>query len=149
MTNNYRVTGYKGVPPPLPNADFPGLSAALSVTATQPNTSVTLTLSSLATVLASVNGQAVSATTNGKLVLSLANAGDVAQIVSGNGKDFSGSLVQGDKPIQVISALPCINIPTGALLKPFRDAHEPDRGSILVDARRARVTPAPERARPR
>jgi hypothetical protein len=114
MTTNYRVTGYKGVPKPIPSASFPGLSAALSVTATQPGTTVTLNLSPLATVLASVNGQAVPAATSGKVVLTLANAGDVAQLVSGNGDDFSGSLVQSDKPIQVISALPCITIPETA-----------------------------------
>ena len=114
MTNNYRVTGYKGVPKPIPSASFPGLSVALSITATQPNTSVTLTLSSLATVLPSVTGQPIPETTSGKLVFSLANAGDVAQIVSGNGDDFSGSLVQSDKPVQVITAIPCITIPQAA-----------------------------------
>ncbi|MDF2693351.1 MAG: hemagglutinin/hemolysin-related protein [Labilithrix sp.] len=112
MTNNYRVTAYKGVPPSglPPLFTIPGLSSALTVTATQPNTEITLSLSSIATVLASTSGQAIAATTSGQLTLTLANAGDVAQFVAGQGKDFSGSLVQSDKPIQVIASIPCISI---------------------------------------
>ena len=114
MTNNYRVTGYKGVPPVgFPPFGIEGISSALSVTATQPNTEVTLTLSSTATVLVSASGQKIPATSSGKVTLTLANAGDVAQFVAGQGKDFSGSLVQSDKPVQVISSLPCISIPAG------------------------------------
>ncbi len=108
MTNNYRVTAYKGVNPII--FFNPGIATALSVTATQPDTEVTLTLSSTATVVASTGGQAIPATTSGKITLTLAKAGDVAQFVAQPGKDFSGSLVQSDKPVQVISSVPCIAI---------------------------------------
>lgn len=108
MTNNYRVTAYKGIASiPFLN---PGVATALSVTATQPNTEVTLTLSSTATVVASTGGQAIPATSSGKVTLKLAKAGDVAQFVAQTGKDFSGSLVQSDKPVQVIASIPCITI---------------------------------------
>ena len=114
MTNNYRVMGYKGVPPGgiPPIIVLPGLSSALTVTATQPNTEVTLTLSSIATVLASTTGQTIPATASGKVTLTLAKAGDVALFVAAQGKDFSGSLVQSDKPVQVITSIPCIAIPS-------------------------------------
>lgn len=108
MTNHYRVTGYKGTAPiPLFGG---GSSPVLSVTATQPNTQVTLYLSGTATVLA---GGPVSAASSGAVTVSLAKAGDVAQFVAGKGKDFSGSLVQSDKPVQVIASHPCTNIPDG------------------------------------
>ncbi len=112
MTNNYRVTGYKGVAPVglPPIFGIPGLSSALTVTATEANTQVTLTLSTTATVIASSSGQSVPATTSGKVTLTLAKAGDVAQFVADQGKDFSGSLVQTDKPVQVIASIPCISI---------------------------------------
>ena len=112
MTTNYRVTGYKGVAPVgfPPIFSLPGLSSALTVTATQPNTQVTLTLSSIATVLASSTGQPIPATSSGQVTLTLANAGDVAQFVADQGKDYSGSLVQSDKPVQVIASIPCISI---------------------------------------
>ncbi|MBX3204831.1 MAG: IgGFc-binding protein [Labilithrix sp.] len=108
MTNNYRVTAFKGVAPIFLLS--PGIATALSVTATQPNTEVTLTLSSTATVRASASGQAIPAATSGKVTLVLAKAGDVAEFVAQPGRDFSGSLVQSDKPVQVISSIPCISI---------------------------------------
>jgi hypothetical protein len=118
MTNNYRVIGHSGwtedqfpLPPPL-NSPIDILGATLTVTATQDATNVTMTLSSNAKVLA---GGSIPAMTGGKLTFALAKAGDVAEIAlaKGEGADFSGSLVQSDKPVQVISAVPCINIPKG------------------------------------
>ncbi|MBX3212657.1 MAG: IgGFc-binding protein [Labilithrix sp.] len=108
MTNNYRVTAFKGVAPIFLLS--PGITTALSVTATQPNTEVTLTLSSTASVRASTNGQAIPSRASGTLTLTLANAGDVAEFVTDSRRDFSGSLVQSDKPVQVISSIPCISI---------------------------------------
>ncbi|MBN9167092.1 MAG: hypothetical protein BGO98_28075 [Myxococcales bacterium 68-20] len=116
MTNNYRVTGYKGASgKPLIGAERGIIAAVLSVTATQPGTEVTVTLSSTAKVVASVSGQEVKATAGGgKITLTLDKAGDVAQFVSDKGKqfDFSGSLVQTNKPVQVIASNPCISIPS-------------------------------------
>jgi hypothetical protein len=112
MTNNYRVMGYKGAAPGglPPIFVTPGSSSALSVTATQPNTKITLTLSALTTVIGSANGTTIPPTNSGVLIHTLANAGDVLQYVAGQGKDFSGSLVQSDKPVQVIASIPCISI---------------------------------------
>lgn len=109
MTNNYRVTAYKGVASPFLSPSL-GISTALTITATQPDTEVTLSLSSLTSVLASASGQTIPATGAGKITLKLAKAGDVAQLVAEPGKDFSGSLVQSDKPVQVIASIPCISI---------------------------------------
>jgi IgGFc binding protein len=117
MTNNYRVTGFKGSPPqgiPPIFVISPGIATALTVTATQPDTEVTLSLSSTAAVVASASGQPVPATSSGKVTLKLAKAGDVVQFTAQPGKDFGGSLVQSDKPVQVISSIPCISIPEGA-----------------------------------
>lgn len=43
----------------------------------------------------------------------LANAGDVVQLVSEKGEDFdfSGSVVDASRPVQVITSVPCISIP--------------------------------------
>jgi hypothetical protein len=113
MTNNYRAVGFKGVAPGLLGG---GVAVVLSVTATQDNTQVITTMSSTAAVMASgSSGQQVTATgPNKKLTIVLAKAGDVLEMVAEKGKDFSGSLVQSDKPVQVIASVPCINIPQTA-----------------------------------
>jgi hypothetical protein len=115
MTTNYRVMGFNGASdrPPF-GSEVGTVATVLSVTATQPGTQVTVTLTSTASVVASVSGQSVPATAGGgKIELTLANAGDVAQLVTEKGKtfDFSGTLVQTDKPVQVIASVPCISIP--------------------------------------
>ena len=48
------------------------------------------------------------------ITVSLPNAGDVVQLVSekGDSFDFSGSLVKSNNPVQVITSIPCIAIPT-------------------------------------
>lgn len=112
MTRNYRVVGQHGFT--LPNVDNL-FGSSVSVTATEPNTKVTVTLSPAATLRPSVDGAVAIPAKNGGEVLTftLANAGDVARLLTepGDDKDFSGSLVQADKPIQVISSVACINIP--------------------------------------
>ncbi|HVH46297.1 MAG TPA: IgGFc-binding protein [Labilithrix sp.] len=114
MTNTYRVMGYKGASA-APWAGAPGLVATvLSVTSTQPNTSVTVALSPTAKVVASQNGQVAATEGGSTLTFDLPNAGDVLELVSEKGQeyDFSGSLVQSTKPVQVITSTPCINIPS-------------------------------------
>jgi len=114
MTNNYRVGGHHG------GSALAGgvIPAVLTVTATEPATTVTVTLAGTAKVVASVSGQAVPAANGGETItLTLAGAGDVAQFLTekGNAFDFSGSLVQSDKPVQVIASVPCTNIPGDAM----------------------------------
>ncbi|MCW5836245.1 MAG: IgGFc-binding protein [Labilithrix sp.] len=114
MTNTYRVMGH-------PGASVPGVSriglvpTALTVTATQPNTSVVVALSSTASVVASRDGETVARTEGGQtMTFSLPKAGDVLQLVTekGDSYDFSGSLVRSTKPVQVITSVPCIAVPT-------------------------------------
>ena len=114
MTNTYRVMGHKG-------ASVPGVSriglvpSALTVTATQPGTTIEIALSHSASVIASRDGETIAQTEGGQtMTFTLANAGDVVQLISekGDSYDFSGSLVQSTKPVQVISSVPCISIPT-------------------------------------
>ncbi len=117
MTANYRVIGHQGwteqpiLPPPF-GTPTDVMGAFLSVTATADATNVTMTLQSSAKVIA---GGGITATTGGKLTFALAKAGDVAEVIldKGDKYDFSGSLVQADKAIQVISGMPCINVPEG------------------------------------
>ncbi len=115
MTNTYRVMGMKGSSV-APWPDAPGVvGTVLSITTTQPDTTVSVALASTAKVLASVNGQEVPAMDGGQtMTLKLAKAGDVAQLVTPKGQqfDFSGSLVQSNKPVQVIASVPCIDIPS-------------------------------------
>jgi hypothetical protein len=109
MTNNYRVLAHKGA-----GNNLSGVATALTITATQPDTDVTIALAGTARVVASASGPTVPATAGGgKISLKLAKAGDVAQLVSAKGSsyDFSGSLVQSTKPVQVIASVPCIRIP--------------------------------------
>ena len=114
MTSNYRVAAHPGSSVGV-YAKIGLVPTAMSITATQPGTTVTVTLSPTAKVRASASGPAVPATDGGQtLTLSLAKAGDVAQLVTemGDDFDFSGSLVQSNKPVQVITSVPCISIPT-------------------------------------
>ncbi len=104
MTNNYRVTGIHGW-------TAANLGAYFAVTATQDNTTVKIHVSSKGQIIA---GGGIAATpANGDAAPITLNAGDVVEIVGGatDQSDLSGSLVQSDKPVQVITGVPCINTP--------------------------------------
>jgi hypothetical protein len=94
-----------GVPSDTGNSYF-------AVTATADGTNVTVRLSKTAGVLAGAD--IPEASPNGTLRFAM-NAGDVVEISAplGSMTDLSGSLVQADKPVQVISGHPCANIPSG------------------------------------
>ncbi len=117
MTGNYRVMtihgvdGIKGFPPIIP--DGPGLSAYIAITATQASTTVKIQVSSTGQIIA---GTGVTAVAAGGTATFTMNAGDVVQLVSGaaTASDLSGSLVQADKPVQVIGGIPCIANPDSA-----------------------------------
>jgi hypothetical protein len=102
MTGNYRLMGIHS----LPNS-----GNYYAVTGTQNGTSVTVTLSSTASV---TTGGTIVGTGPGGTVNFMLNAGDVAEIV-GNGQnqadDMSGSLLKATQPVQVIGGHPCIAIP--------------------------------------
>lgn len=113
MTGNYRVTGIHGwSSKPLIGTEQPVLGAYVTITATQDNTKVVF--KSRGTVLAGGGGTIPATSAGGELTLTM-NAGDVAELV-GEAKtsaDLSGSLVNADKPVQVIVGVPCIQMPIG------------------------------------
>jgi hypothetical protein len=117
MTGNYRVVGHKGVdgnpglPPIIPAS--PGIRAYFAITATQGSTSVKVQVSASGQIIA---GTGITATAAGQTLTLTMNAGDVVQLVSADkaASDLSGTLVQADKPVQVIGGVPCIANPSNA-----------------------------------
>lgn len=110
MTLNYRVSGHQAV-----GTSGSGTNTFFTVTATADNTHVTTTLSTAGTVLASSDGTSIPATAGGgTLKFTLAHAGDVAEVIGATGAtaDFSGSLVQADNAIQVITGTSAVTIPS-------------------------------------
>ncbi len=103
MTGNYRIAGEHGW-----TAAMEGSYAV--ITATQDSTDVTVSLSTTASVLA---GPGIAATGPGGTLNFGLNAGDVVEIMGGlnDASDLSGSLVQANKPIQVLTGMQCANEP--------------------------------------
>ncbi len=114
MTGNYRVMGSTGFTRQGGGGLFGGgttnMSATLSITATADATKVDVKLGPKADVLA---GGGVSAAAAGGVVTVTLAKGDVVQLVARPGVsfDFSGSVVSADKPVQVISGVPCLDVP--------------------------------------
>ncbi len=101
MTGNYRITA---------PATAGGLGAYIAVTATQDNTSVTVYMPPKGNILA---GGGIPAVAGGGQTTFTLNAGDVAELV-GNPKttsDHAGGLVHASAPVQVISGIPCADVP--------------------------------------
>jgi hypothetical protein len=105
----YRVTGLRGWSAP---GGGEAVGAVLSLTGTQDATSVTVELSPYANLLGTSALPPPGA--DGTLHFSL-DAGDVVELVgAANGlSDFSGSLITASAPIQVISGMPCTEVPQG------------------------------------
>jgi hypothetical protein len=118
MTGNVRVVSRPGInPTPIPMAGtYPGVSAFAAITATANNTNVTVTVSGTGSILASANGTDIAATNAGGVLKFTMNAGDVAELTSPQSdmSDLSGSLVQANNPIQVITGTACITLPEQA-----------------------------------
>jgi hypothetical protein len=106
MTGNYRVTGHEGW-------GTGTMGAFVAITATADGTTVNLKVSSTGQVLA---GTGIAATAAGGTLTLTMNAGDVAELVGQAtvGSDLSGSLIQASKPVQVITGLPCTDVPDNA-----------------------------------
>jgi hypothetical protein len=107
MTGNYRVTGH-------PTWGSQSIGAYVAITATKDNTTVNVTVSSTGTVIA---GTGVTATTPGGTLTLTMNAGDVAELVGSTdaSSDLSGSIIHADEAVQVITGLPCLEVPDNAL----------------------------------
>jgi hypothetical protein len=110
MTGNYRVTGQHG----WSSAIGQQVTAAyMVVTATQDNTTVKIKVANNGKIIA---GTGITATAGGGSLTLTMNAGDVAELVGDKttASDPSGSLIQADKPIQVLTGIPCIQAPIGS-----------------------------------
>jgi hypothetical protein len=107
-TGNYRVTAPKGWTSHTAGVDVMG--GYVVVTAAQDGTNLTIALSPGGQIIA---GGGIAQTNGGGVVKTQMNAGDAIELVTpvGDKYDLSGSLVQADKPVQVITGIPCINIP--------------------------------------
>ncbi len=106
MTGNYRVTTEVGTTAFKQGGYF-------VVTATEDDTHVTVGLSSTASIVA---GTGVVPTGPGDNLTLVMNAGDVAELMgeASDAVDLSGSLVQADKPVQVLGGMQCADQPWGA-----------------------------------
>ena len=105
MTGNYRVMSY-------PSWAAEQVPSYVGVTATQDGTTLKMQVSKTGEVMA---GTGVTATAkNGVLTLRM-NAGNIVELVTNytQGSDLSGSLVQADKPVQVIAGTSCMEVPNG------------------------------------
>lgn len=113
LTGNARVIAYPGETETGGTMSTPIMASTLTITGVTASTHVKVLLSKTADLVA---GPGVPATpAGGELDLTL-NAGDVAQLVTdlGDTYDLSGTLVQADQPVQVISGAPCDQVPESA-----------------------------------
>jgi IgGFc binding protein len=130
LTGTYRLfgkSGTRGAATPDADDDAPG---AYAITATKDGTNVTVSLlpNPAAGALPPMpnhdveGGNGVAATAGGNKLTFAMNAGDVVELLAARGarwlapdSDLSGSLVNADKPIQIIAVVPITNIPTPAV----------------------------------
>ncbi len=106
LTGSYRFFGPHGLAGGVIN-----IGSTLTVTATRPNTEVTLFTSGTSTILAGGRVQAMGPNQQQKFKLD--QAGDVAELVAGGGLDLSGTLVMASEPVQVLAGVPCAQTPAG------------------------------------
>jgi len=104
LTGNYRITGQHGAG---------GANPFIAITGVADGTEVTITLGAKARILA---GEGITATFAGKQAKFSLDRGDVLELLGGAfiSSDFSGSLVQATRPVQIVSGVPCIQQPIGA-----------------------------------
>jgi hypothetical protein len=96
MTGNYRITGQSG---------WPGEEGAFfAVTGTKANTKVTVYVAPKGHV---VGGGNIMDTPGGGTLSFNLDAGDVVELFGDAQSDNTGSLVQANNPVQIISGMPC------------------------------------------
>lgn len=108
MTGNYRVVGRHG----YQAGPFTSFPEFMTITGTADGTSVTVYVSPTGTIEAGAGVVAVPKSGSTTLML---NAGDVVELMTytsltGNG-ELSGSVIQADKPVQVIAGTACSLVP--------------------------------------
>ena len=101
MTGNYRVATMTGWA-------AENVPSYVAVTATEDGTTVDVQVSSTGQI---VGGTGITATPAGGVLTLSMDAGDVVQLLSGTADDLSGSLVQADKPVQVLTGMSCVQLP--------------------------------------
>lgn len=101
LTGNYRIMGLSGF-------DSANIGPTVTITGTQDATNVTVSLGAQATT--APGGGVPGGSPGGTLTFAL-QRGEVVQLYGSATGDLSGSLVQADKPVQVIHGLPCVNVP--------------------------------------
>ena len=105
LGTSYRVAGKSGW---TFQGQSTGIGPTLSITAIANGTTVKVALGAAGKIL---GGPSIDATAGGGvLTLSLA-AGDAVELVGDMTSDFSGTLVTSNLPVQIISGIPCTNVP--------------------------------------
>ncbi len=104
MTSNYRIFN-------APASSIPQFAQFFAITGVHDGTSVNVGLSASGSIVAGGGVQATPAGGSTKVDL---NRGDVMMLLAATGSDLSGSLVSANNPIQIISGMPCTNVPEGA-----------------------------------
>jgi hypothetical protein len=101
LTGSYRIVGQVGWA-------MVGEPAYFAVTGTEDGTHVTARLAENGQV---IQGQGVPGMPGGLDLDFTIDKGEVVELVGAPTADFAGSLVKADKPVQVISGMPCVNQP--------------------------------------
>lgn len=103
MTGNYRITSQSGWP-------AANIGAYFAITGTQDGTNVQVKVSGKGQLL---SGGGVPGTGPNGIATFFLDQGEVVEVVFDPSSDPAGSLVYADKPVQVISGLPCMQMPIG------------------------------------
>lgn len=102
-TKNYRITGVK-------SWAAAAIGSYFAITGLTDNTTVKVKVSGTGQIMA---GGGVSATSAGGVATFPIKRGEVVEVLGSTSGDLSGSLVQADQPVQVITGIPCIQAPIG------------------------------------
>ncbi|MCA9658776.1 MAG: IgGFc-binding protein, partial [Myxococcales bacterium] len=100
LKQNYILASYK--------ASLSGYANYFNVIAVEDDTTVEWTPTAN-----TISGTGVNAVTAGQTGSATLNRHDTLQVRAGNSTDLSGSFVTADKPIWVVAAVECVNVPAG------------------------------------
>jgi hypothetical protein len=103
LTGNYRIFGY-------PGWIDANLGATVTITGTEDGTTVFVTMGGTASLL---GGGGLGSAGPGQQFGFPLQRGEVVQLYGASNADWSGTLIQADKPVQVVHGLPCTQVPYG------------------------------------